>query len=109
MRKILLTLSDNVADQQIQSAIEELDIPYATLNIKPKRAKTLKDLQGELVTEVKISKSGAAHIKTMSGTSIVVTDATVKQDLAAEELLALGLVSKADLEAFKRLRSLGLS
>ena len=103
MKTYMVEVKDTLEEQMLMETL----LKVAPVPVK-RKLKTVKDLAGCIITDVHVSKSNAVAL-TVGNQTIVITDGTVKSDLGAEDLLALGLVSKNDLDNYKRLRALGLT
>ena len=76
---------------------------------KPRHLKRLGQLKGLTIESVKTVKQGTkAYIKTTDGAGICVEHAVVLQDLAPDENIALGLLTKEDLASIAKAKRMGL-
>lgn len=87
---------------------------YTVSITKPKEQKTrqlkrLSQLKGLTIVSVKaVKKATKYYIKTADGAGICVQGAVVVQDLHADENIALGLLTKADLASIAKAKKMGL-
>ena len=76
---------------------------------KPRQLKRLGQLKGLTIESVKTVQQGTkAYIKTTDGAGICVEHAVVVQDLAPDENIALGLLTKEDLASIAKAKKMGL-
>ena len=78
---------------------------------KPAEVKHLRNLQGRVIHSVKGlgSKSGVVYIKTTDGKGMALESVKVKEKLGAEDILALGILTKEDLASIAKARKLGVT
>ena len=76
---------------------------------KPRQLKRLGQLKGLTIESIKTVKSGSkTYIKTTDGGAMCLLGATPKQDLAPDENIALGLLTKEDLASIAKAKKMGL-
>ena len=69
----------------------------------------LSSLKGQTIKSVKVVNKGAkAYIRTESGSGMVLVSPEVKQELAPDEMLVLGLLTKQDLASVANAKKMGL-
>lgn len=77
--------------------------------VKLKELRRLGQLKGETIESIKIVQKGAkAYIKTVSGGRMCLVQPDVKQELAPDELIALGLLTKEDLASIAKAKKMGI-
>ena len=102
---ITLDLTDGVNTYEGQTlVVKQQEKPK-----KPRQLKRLGQLKGLTIESVKTVKQGTkAYIKTTDGAGICVEHAVVVQDLAPDENIALGLLTKEDLASIAKAKKMGL-
>jgi len=87
----------------------DYDVAITKHKHKPRELKRLGQLKGETIKAVKTVQKGAkAYIRTESGGAMVLVNPEVKDDLAPDELIALGLLTKEDLASIAKAKKMGL-
>jgi len=93
----------------VELAFEHGDFDVTVTKRRPKKVRQLKKLsQLKGLTVESVSRGAKTYIKTTCGGGLLLEGATVKQELAPDENIALGLLTKEDLASIAKAKRMGI-
>ena len=96
---------------QVLDLLKGIPVKQVMHTYRPAELKHLRNLQGRVVHSIKGlgSKSGVVYIQTTDGKGIALESVKIKEKLGAEDILALGILTKEDLASIAKARKLGVT